>query len=306
MLKKLFHFFLVIQFSAFSQTNLVINPSFESYTACPNGLGEVIKTFGWDTCKGSADYFNICGGISAVQTPKNLFGSQYPANGNSYCGFICYDNGGLYREILVGQLTSSLVISQKYYISFKLNRADSNYFAGYSINKIGAKFSVTKQSNVPINNNAHFFTTTVITDTVNWTRISGSFVADSAYKFIMLGNFFDDTNTIVINDGVGPYAYYYIDDVCISTDSLFSINYNTYVSPAFLESNFGFYPNPANDFLFLKNIAIADVKIFDKLGNQIFFLIDQKNLNRIDCSNWASGDYFMQSNKGTFKIIIHH
>ena len=67
-----------------------------------------------------------------------------------------------------------------------------------------------------------FFNDSIITDTLNWTLTHGSFIADSAYNYIVIGNFFDDNHTDTIKMGTGFFddAYYYIDDICVSTDSL--------------------------------------------------------------------------------------
>src|SRR5690606_41066997 len=40
---------------------------------------------------------------------------------------------------------------------------------------------------VPTRNYAHLHSTAVITDTANWILVQGSFVADSAYRFLAIG-----------------------------------------------------------------------------------------------------------------------
>lgn len=292
-----------------SQTNLVINPSFEINTGCPNITGgDLNKATGWDSCRASPDYFNTCASTSYFQIPKNVLGSQYPAHGNAYSGFCSYNASVFYREIVIGQLTNSLTISQKYYISFKVSRADSNFTVGYSTNKIGIKFSKVKQNYVPINNTAHYFTNTVITDTVNWTRISGSFIADSAYNYIMLGNFFDDVNTTIFNHGNGSVSYYYLDEVCVSTDSTFTENYSTGIKGT--QHNKAtplIYPNPANDFFIIKGIPKNEITVFSEYGSLMNIKTEiQNNSSKIDCSNWPSGIYFIETKNAHYKIIINH
>src|SRR5260221_14559404 len=80
----------------------------------------------------------------------------------------------------------------------------------------------------PMTNNATLYTNSIINDTVNWTMIFGSFIADSAYNYIILGNFFDNnhTDTLMITTGFFNASYYYLDDICVSTDSLFTATYN--------------------------------------------------------------------------------
>lgn len=289
----------------YSQTNLVPNPSFEIYSSCPSNVGEVFKATGWDSYRNTPDYFHTCATISQMQVPKSYLGYQQPSTGNAYCGFIAYYGSGFDREIIGVPLTTSLTISQKYYISFLVSRCDSNYVAGYSINKIGAKFCTVKPTNVVINNSAHFYTSTVITDTINWTRVFGSFTADSSYKHLMIGNFFDDANTTAINDGNGNYGYYFVDDVCLSTDSAYTKNYFTGLEENTHKKEFSVFPNPANKEIFI-NINTS-IKIFNMVGSEIDFLSETKdNTTYIDCSKWESGLYYVKGKSINQKILINH
>ncbi|MDP1803040.1 MAG: T9SS type A sorting domain-containing protein [Bacteroidota bacterium] len=292
-----------------AQVNLVVNPSFETYTACPtNQGGDIDKATGWDTCRATADYFNTCGTTTYFQIPKNLLGFQYPAYGNAYSGLITYDAGSFYREIIIGQLSSSLTVSQKYFISFKISRADSNLIVGYSTNKLGIKFSKIKQNWVSINNTAHYYSNTVITDTISWTKISGSFIADSTYSYLMIGNFFDDVNTTVLNHGTGSISYYYIDEVCVSTDSTYAANYITGINK--YENNKSkplLYPNPANDFFVVGEATKNDIKVFNGYGNLIDVKTDIKgNGCVIHSIDWLPGVYFIETKNKHYKIIINH
>ncbi|MBL7894209.1 MAG: T9SS type A sorting domain-containing protein [Bacteroidia bacterium] len=310
-LKILFIYCFVFLLSKITaQTNLVINPSFEMFTGCPSSTsGEINKAIGWDTCRNSADYFNFCGITSDVQIPKNYFGFQYPLNGNAYCGFATYSAGspsGPYREMIIGQLSAALVVSQKYYISYSLSRADSNTIVGYSTNNTGIKFTKVKQSYVPVNNSAHFFNNNIISDTVTWTKQFGSFIADSAYNFIMIGNFFDDSNTNTFNHGNGVVAYYYIDDICVSTDSLFTKNYATSLNNFSYESETSIFPNPAEIFFTLSNHDECEIIVSNVLGDIIFKTLVKSTNQKIDCTSWASGIYFIKSSKNKFKIIVDH
>ncbi len=294
---------------SYSQQNLVMNPSFETYTACPNGGfgNDVIKATGWDTCRSTPDYFNVCSSFSQLQAPVNYFGHQKPAQGNAYCGFYTYDSSTPnYREIIIGTLTSQLSVAQKYYISFKVNRADSNFIVGYSTNKMGVKFTKVKQGYVPINNTAHYYSNALITDTVNWTKISGAFVADSAYKYIMIGNFFDAANTTVFNHGNGPISYYYIDEVCVSNDSVFTENYSTVIIPISPENTVNIFPNPANDIITLSGIKEGPLEVYNILGESILKFQMSNKQNSINTGLWPSGLYFIVTKGKKYKIIINH
>lgn len=306
MKKFLLSSFVFLSLFVKAQVNLVVNPSFEDYTSCPTWGGQIYKAIGWDVFSGSPDYFNPCG-ASGLQVPSNSFGYQQAANGISYGGIITYYNGSLAREIMGDSLSSLLVPFEKYYLSFKINRADDTVVVGYSTNKIGAKFSTVKLFPVNINNSAHIYNNSVITDTLNWLRISGSFIADSAYKYLMIGNFFDDINTTVTNQSSGIYAYYYIDEVCLSTDSLFCANYTTSINEFQSTNEILIFPNPADNEVFIQTNISSDMSVYNSLGQNILYSPMSKSTKRvINTSEWKEGLYLININSKAYKLIIHH
>lgn len=289
--------------------NLVTNPSFENYSSCPSGLGQIYKAIGWDFFNsGSPDYFNTCG-ASGLQVPNNSFGYQKAASGNAYSGIITYNNSSLSREIIGDSLSSPLIISQKYFVSFKLNRADDNTVVGYSSNNIGIKLSTVKSFSVNIDNTAHVYNNTIITDTSNWIRITGSFIADSVYKYLMIGNFFDDINTSIINESSGPFAYYYIDDVCLSTDSILCANFSTSIKKNETTDKLLIYPNPANSEISIQYKFPFNIAIYNILGQKIIYSTKSKSKDKItiETSRWKNGIYIITiNNNKTAKIFVNH
>ncbi len=301
-------FLLLLSIAVFSQTNLVINPSFETYTACPNGTAELYRATGWDAFNSTPDYFNPCASNVTAQTPSNGFGYQNPANGNSYGGLISYVSSGFVREIMGGQLSSPLIISQKYFVSFMVVRGNTdNFFVGKSSNKMGAKLTTVKLYSVNINNTAHYFDNNIITDTLNWTRIKGSFIADSAYQYLMLGNFFDDVNTSISNQSSGTFAYYYIDDVCLSTDSTLTANYSTKINTISIENRLNIFPNPANNLLVIENLTKNEkYEIIHIMGEIVKQGICNGNKISIDVSDLSNGLYFVMVREKKMKLLISH
>ncbi len=297
----------------YAQTNLVINPSLEIFSTCPVGVGEAYKATDWDSFTGSSDYFNPCASQSSAQTPGNDFGYQTAYHGSSYGGLITYYNSTLYREILGVALQTPLIVSQKYYFSFMVCRGSDNAFVGYSTNKIGIKLTKTNSYTVnisnyslTINNTANYATNMIITDTLNWTRIKGSIVADSAYQYLMIGNFFDDANTTITNQSGGTYAYYYIDNVCLSTDSTFAHEYITNIKEKHMQGELSIYPNPVSDKLKIKVQSDSDLKIESIYGKVITNVKIQQGETIIDVGGWDNAIYFITINKQRHKIIINH
>lgn len=292
--------FLFFIYSFFYSQNLVPNSSFETYTACPWNTAQLPYTSNWLNCGASTDYFNSCAGGGFVSVPANLQGYQPGADGNGYIGLIAFalhDNGTgptYYREPAGTFLTQTLTIGTKYFASFKVALTLNNFESCCASNKLGIRFSTIPYSTsnpAPVNNFAHIYSNSIITDSLNWSTISGSFVADSSYKFISIGNFYDTLNTAVIdyyNNYPNTYAsYYYVDDVRISTDSNFVLaGINTYDN---IESVV-VYPNPTSEKIFIKGLKNSEIEIYDTLGQRVL----QKNYiigEEINISNLNSGVY---------------
>ncbi len=215
--------------------NLVPNPSFEEFDTCPYTIGfqEGDRPLHWMSYLESPEYFNACagslGGIDTlVGVPQNGWGYQYAWDGDAYSGFYAAtttsDN---FREYIGAQLLQPLVVGQAYYVSFRTNAAatGSYWFTGGVCNNIGLLF--TMHSNVweglnsptfQVRNYAHVYTSTVVSDTAGWTLVSGIFTADSAYQYVVLGNFFDNAHTelVTFEPGTEAVVYYFVDEVCVS------------------------------------------------------------------------------------------
>jgi len=272
--------------------NLVQNPDFESYSPCPVGQAQIASAVGWDSFSESCDYYHSCAGT----TPANLVGYQMPHSGGGYAGIIIFCKAGFYREVIGGQLVSPLIIGQKYNISFYVSLSIEPPNCAFASNKIGVKFTTVAYdaytNKIPINNFATLHYDTIITDTTNWQLVTGSFIADSAYTFIAIGNFFDDANTDTIRIGNGfvlpIYAYYYIDDVSVIAD------------PTGIESNnFGSHtnilPNPFSDQLTinLSKNEQAEITIYDLMAKKILLQKFTTSVT-LNTSQFSKGIYLYQ------------
>jgi OOP family OmpA-OmpF porin len=261
---------LVLSANMFGQ-NLVPNYSFEDTTICPTFISQITNAVGWTSFRNSPDYFNSCApyAVSGISVPSNLCGYQSPRTGNAYAGFFSR-GGNNYREWIGMQLTKSLMIGVKYRVSFFVSlsyKASSNI--GIATNKLGARFSTISYSSnnsLPLNGYVHIYTDSIIRDTLNWTEVSGLFVADSSYQYIIIGNFFNDslTSTYSIDTSL-LHSYYYLDDVSvIPNDSLEGqseiINHNSTIQLS---------PNPTHSAFTLGSplsFVGTELSIYNSLG----------------------------------------
>jgi hypothetical protein len=293
--------FLLLTHLLFSQQNLVPNPSFEKYTICPFDYCKLPDS--WYTCSGTPEYFNACDSTNDFSVPINFMGFQNAFSGNGYCGFVAisFVSNPYYKEYLGCHLLAPLQFGHKYYITFRVCRAEVSELAS---NNIGLLFSTKSYQdyhpwdsiwNVPTINFAHIVDTNIITDTQHWTLIRGSIIADSAYEYILISDFFNSINTDTVLLGPNPFiqcSYYYLDNVCISEDSI-----TCYLPTAVCENdliNINIFPNPATDELTI-DFALADksyFELYDILGAKRKVISLDNGSNKIELNEFKNGLYF--------------
>ena len=226
-----------------------------------------------------------------------------------------FPNDTLIAEYIGVQLLSPLETGTKYYVSFKANLAlNNNHTFNQATNNLGILFSTVPYSNsnpLLANNFAHIYSTSVITDTINWTTISGSFIADSVYKYLIIGRFFDDSHTIIVQmqDTLnwGRQAYYYIDNVYVSTNPMEGIVEQD------LKERIYVYPNPFTDSTIIElnnsnSFNDSQIIIYNAFGREVRKYLSVGKKIKIERENLLSGIYFLNikiDNKTlTQKLII--
>lgn len=206
--------------------NLVPNPSFEAYTECPSNYSQFGRTISWESIQGSPDLFNACCPSDAVDVPLNFIGDQAAHDGIGYAGV---GTARMYsKEHMQAELNAPLVpgiaTSISMWVSpggFGITGTTSPQLAS---SRIGLRFSVERLDYFSEFGQFDFdtavvFMTDVLSDTSAWQQLSGVFYPDSAYRYVQLGNFFSDENTVVeMLDPMGDVAaaYAFVDAVCVS------------------------------------------------------------------------------------------
>jgi hypothetical protein len=207
--------------------NLVPNPSFETLSSCPTGFGQIWTATPWDAPNtGTTDAHNVCvtgwPPFPVPDVPSGPLGFQASRTGSGHAGIVTLNTGGTsYREYMEVPLTSPLVGGTTYTVSFYVNLSDSSFL---SIDRIGAYLSVGSVGPVgndfplPFTPQVESPAGTFLTDTANWTLISGMFVAAGGEDHLVIGNYHNDANTATQPTGfVWPVAYYFVDDVSVES-----------------------------------------------------------------------------------------
>jgi hypothetical protein len=206
--------------------NLVPNPSFENHSQCPDGGGQVDYAIPWYgvTSLGSSDYFSECATYAAFKVPGPSAYFQFSHTGIAHSGIYAIDlDYSNVREYLQVQLNTPLLTGKCYYIEFYSNLMNTSRFG---VNNIASYLSINSLSTtgtgslLDVNPQIQNYGNKVITDTLNWIKISGIFTAGGGEEYITIGNFKDDNNTdtsiVHVNPNGYNSAYYYIDDVLVT------------------------------------------------------------------------------------------
>ena len=221
----------LLMFQSYAQ-NLVPNPSFEDFNSCPISDSQISALLNWySPTQGSPDYFHSCNAGVFVGVPLNFPGSQLAQTGEGYIGInVAYGIPAIdFREYAQVQLNSALTGGTDYFVSFNVSLSDTSNLA---TDDIGLFFS--NDSLVDFNTFQSLSVTpqientqgNILSDPTIWYNISGNYTALGGEEYITIGNFKDASNTttsiVYVNqlDSSGYFSYYYIDDVCITLDSL--------------------------------------------------------------------------------------
>lgn len=303
-----------------SAQNLVPNPSFEDTSYCPCITSDCFDILeNWTPFRLTPDYYNACNPPAPFNgVPSNWSGYQPPASGSGYCGFYAYSDSNSFtnaRECIGAQLTSALNIGQKYFASLKVSfgLGDTSSFRACAANKLGILLTTqpydASTNPVPINNLSHIRTDSVISDSTNWVLIFGSFIADSNYQYVVLGNFYVDDSTSFIPNDSACLSYYYVDDVCVSTDSIVCHDFiSTSKEIRGLNGKINLFPNPANYMLNLEikedNPSLKHITVVDSQGKMVVSLETSKSTIQIPIALWTDGIYLV--NVFTMDSIFNH
>ncbi len=236
MKKILFIILSIICYSSRSQ-NLVPNPGFEYHTpsymcnCCSNAsfynCFDDWSSPNWTT----PDFFGTCCQFASLNIPANFNGYQATHSGIHYCGIVVYHQPASipwpysYREYIQTLLFEPLDSNKTYFIKFYVsladtaNRASSNIDIYFSDTLIHFHLPPPAVHILNFNPQVKNPDSNIITNKVEWIEINGIYLASGGERYMVIGNFLEDSisNLITVSSGTinAYFAYYYIDDVMI-------------------------------------------------------------------------------------------
>jgi hypothetical protein len=335
-----------------AQVNLVMNPSLEQYSNCPSAWDEIKYADYWTSLDttwnpldwvhdptGVPDYCNICAGSNPfVGIPNTPNYHHYPRTGSGMAEVIMfYDeiDTGYSRDYLEGNLNGTLTLGKSYCVSFYITLEQGST---YAINHIGAFLddgtidSTHRYGRPQSQYSPQILQTTIISDTLNWVKVQGSFVASGKEKYITIGNFSDKTHTSYIPapgvdttgiyaGDVGGYSYYLVDDISViasetvanaGSDKHISIGDSVligtndgylptywYAHGTVIDSNTaGFYVHPTTTMTYVMSLDVCGTITYDT----ITVYVGPLSLSNIQ----KAEDVVMYPNPATDDITIEH
>jgi len=253
-------FFCTTLFAQEDTTNLVPNGSFEELIHCPVGA-DIYQAKGWfSPTSGTPDLYNSCANLqSNLSVPSNGMGFQYAENGVGYAGIVSFGQGSNYREYLAIKLKHNLVVNHIYEVKYYVSLAEKSPYASNNMGFAFSTDSLSISNGLVLNIGNYAADNRIITDSLNWTMLNFYYVATGNEKFLIVGNFINDNNTLsTLLQNNGADQYYFLDDVSVKE---FSLN----VENVFTPNHDG-----VNDVAFYYfDIPIFDVEIYNRWGNLI-------------------------------------
>jgi hypothetical protein len=298
--------------------NLVKNPSFEEFYKCPDVFlwrGNIHYAKYWHNTRfENPQYYNSCA-IPPVncQTCGYLgipYGIcyQYAHTGSGMSGILLwayslpFKNLVNTRNYITGELKTRLTIDSVYCFEMYCNRV-YNKDTKSQTHSIGALFTISlffDTSNyyssydtigkTPQVSN----TTTLIEDTLGWTKIAQEFIATDTFRYLTIGNFEPDATTWFTVFDTSEWingSFVYIDDVAVYKGKCREED-----KPQ--KTFFNLYPNPGSG-VFSLNYGVAQdahLVVYDILGRTVLneTLAADKVLHHFIMQQYSNGMYFLK------------
>lgn len=252
----LFCLFTFLSVAAFSQQNLVPNPSFEADSSAPiiqkynwrryanwqkdslSDHNKYILTRSWSQpTGGTPDYLNSYRSslfgfqTQTARTGRGRFGLICGITKNSFNTWLLQD--GNYAEYLETVLTQPLVAGKLYCVRYYVSLDKRSHFAANDFGAIVSSTAINSpdyrgsldynsEGTPHLDNNNHY-----ITSDEGWVMICDTFIAKGGERFLTIGSFMSDfaKNRHEVKPELKKglrwmpnckYAYYYVDDVSLT------------------------------------------------------------------------------------------
>lgn len=261
------------------------------------------------TCLGTPDILMPCSSLPFLgNNPMFPGGFQYPKSGNCYAGLFSFEMPPppplQWREYIGIKLPSKLKTNKFYKVEYYVTFGEYCEYISICPQAIFHQDSI-KYPYMIFTPDFNLFNTgklnpnnyDTIADVTNWRKIEGIYQAVGNEKYLYLGNFLRDDETIGYLNYFNPDAgtdggidtYYGIDDLSVwELDSTVSVNENTATTV-----NATVYPNPASTFVTinLPQKTTNATCVFYNAQGQVVIDEDIISTQNINIANLPNGVY---------------
>jgi type IX secretion system substrate protein len=324
--------------------NLVPNYSFEDTIKCISTGGYFngyVADWTGQVSGGGLWYFtancNSEAGVPYNYISSTPAGFQYAHTGVSYAGIVTFVNGSSdtaypytgngfknVRNYIQAQLIQTLNAGKRYFVTFYVSLENYQVYACSDMGAYlsdsalkwvgGAKSYITPQiANDPKKQE--------LTDTLNWMKITGSYIAKGGEQYIIIGNFKNDSASSIRYLGsiysANSQAWYDIDDVIVSPDSNYADSLAGVNELKIKNYELKVFPNPSDGKFTIESSVVSHqslVEIYNELGQKVAYTplnLPQGRDFEIDLTSQPSGIYFYRVTTqqgelvGSGKLIIN-
>ena len=209
--------------------NLVRNGSFEEIEQCPYNTSHFKYVKHWLDSGyyryggiSSEELYHICGS-NGYNIPNTVVGKRYARTGHSMASFSFYWISKPYgtNEIIQTELKNNLEKDKRYCVSYYVRPKSGMPSHGVCIQEFTATFThdiLMTGHGIPsdwwfpqiIHRNG------IVKDTVNWTQITGNFIAEGGESYFTIGGYFpkDSVSKFFYHQN-SAHATYFVDDVAV-------------------------------------------------------------------------------------------
>jgi hypothetical protein len=295
--------------------NLVPNASFESYTNAYCGIqssplsNTIMNDWISPTAGTPQVYFtNIATTcynfqpFSQYTGPIGIKGNQTPRTGDVMLGLYCFTIPNFnQRHYIQTELDVPMTVGSVYVVEFYASLADSIESAS---DNLGAYLSVTAPSSSDdqvLNNTPQVFSSAPIDEVTDWVLISDTIVAQEAYSYLTIGNFFDDNSTTSLvnpsaSGGVGTYGtFYFVDDVRI--EEISGVGLSTIQG-----NDLSIYPTYVTDQLNIELLTGSLVEVVNVQGQVVYSEFLEIGIKTLDVSGLSQGVYTVSVQNGSKRM----
>lgn len=183
-------------------------------------------------------------------------------------------NNNSYRSYIQVPLTNTLLDGLEYHVSMHILL---NNQCNYAVKELGMYFSPDSiwQANFQFLNLSPQYeqNSDYLSNKTDWVQISGSFIANNNFNYLIIGNFNDNSNTslLEVSSWGDDIAQYFIDEVCVSRSA------DDCQSPV-LSTDFIIYESKAR--VLIKTVDAMGRECIPQSGELLFYIYDDGSIEK--------------------------